>query len=85
MLGRPADPEIDPRTERKIRRAQTVKVVVALLVCAAVVGLAVDNRDRTTIGWLVGSMEAPLYVVLLLCFLAGALAGGLLTHFKRQK
>ncbi|MGQ0846727.1 MAG: lipopolysaccharide assembly protein LapA domain-containing protein [Sporichthyaceae bacterium] len=85
MLGRTAETDVDPRTERRIRRAQTVKVVLALVVVAAVVALAVDNRERTSIGWLFGSAEAPLYLVLLLCFGAGAAAGALLTSRKRQK
>jgi uncharacterized integral membrane protein len=45
----------------------------------------VDNRSSTRIGYEVGHANAPLFVVLLVAAIVGALVGWLLLHLPRRR
>jgi len=73
--------EYDGRQEhRRSSPARTARLVVGtvLLVCA--VAVIVDNRQKTSVGYVFGDVRAPLIVVLLAAAVVGALVGWLLLH-----
>ncbi len=57
-----------------------IRVVLGLVLLAAIVAFAADNRDNVRVGWLVGDGEAPLVLVLLVTAFVGAVIGWLLLH-----
>jgi uncharacterized integral membrane protein len=69
-----------PATSTSHRAGSTARVVLALVLLAAVVAFAVDNRDEVRVGWVVGDGEAPLVLVLLATAFVGAVMGWLLSH-----
>jgi len=75
MTDHPAT--VDPSLEARIRRRQTVRLmmIAALVVIAA--ALALDNLQDVTIGWVVSDTDAPLVVVLVVVFLLGLAIGWL--------
>jgi uncharacterized integral membrane protein len=61
--------------ERRIRAGQTVRVIVWLIVLAAVVVFALVNTDEVSVDWLFEDGEAPLWVVIGVSAAAGAVIG----------
>ena len=59
------------------------RVVVLAAIAVALVVVAFDNRDDVRIGYAFGSMEAPIWVVLLVAMAVGLLIGWLL-RFRRR-
>ena len=57
-----------------------LRLVLALVLVAAIVAFAADNRDNVRVGWVVGDGDAPLVVVLLITAVMGAIIGWLLVH-----
>ena len=58
---------------------------VGLLLTLLVVAVVVQNTERTTIRVLGASVEAPLWVVLLVVFVVGAAAGSVRTRRHRER
>lgn len=71
------------RAERRIRAGQTVRVVVWIVVLAAVVVFAAVNRDKVNVDWVVDETNAPLSLVIGASALAGALFGYLAKPSRR--
>jgi uncharacterized integral membrane protein len=63
----------------------TARLVIGVLLLAVVVAIVADNRRDTRIGYVVGDVEAPLIIVLLIAALAGAAIGWLLLHRPRHR
>jgi uncharacterized integral membrane protein len=61
--------------ERRIRARQTIRVLVWLVVLAAVVVFAVVNTDEVSVDWIVDDSSAPLWVVIAVSAVAGAIVG----------
>jgi uncharacterized integral membrane protein len=61
-----------------------LRLVLGLVLLAAIVAFAADNRDNVRVGWVVGDGDAPLVVVLLVTALMGAIIGWLLLHRPRR-
>jgi uncharacterized integral membrane protein len=57
--------------------------LIAVLI-AAVVLIAVDNRDDVRLGYVTGSAEAPLWLVVVAAGIAGVLVGWLVKHRPRH-
>ena len=75
--------EHDARLAAKVRRRQTLRVglvVVLGVVCAAV---ALDNTDSVAVGWVFGDAEVPLIAALVTSFVLGVLLG-VLGHRRRR-
>ncbi len=74
------------RHDRDLRRrsaGETLRLVLGLVLLAAVVAFVVDNRSDVRVGWVLGDSEAPLAFVLLITAVAGAGVGWLLMHRPR--
>jgi uncharacterized integral membrane protein len=56
------------------------RIVVGILLLAVVVAIGVDNRHDVRVGYVVGDVEAPLIIVLLVTAVLGAAIGWLLLH-----
>lgn len=61
--------------ERSIRARQTIRIVVWLVVVAAVVVVAALNTHDVDLDWVVGESTLPLWVVIAASALAGAVIG----------
>jgi uncharacterized integral membrane protein len=72
-----SDQQPAPQTTDKGR---TARLVVALVIVAAVVAVAVDNRNEVEVGYVVGDVSAPLWVVLVAAGIAGIVVGWLVKH-----
>ena len=75
--------DVTPRQEQRIRRSQTARLAAAGVLIALFLAFAVDNRQQTDVGWLVGDRQAPLWIVLIGAGVVGALVGRLL-QWRRQ-
>lgn len=62
-------------TERRVRAGQTIRVIVWLLLAAAVLVFALVNTDKVSVDWVVDEARAPLWVVIALSAVAGAVIG----------
>ncbi len=73
-------------TEKRPRAEMAVvaRLVLGLVLLAAVVAFALDNRDDVRVGWVFGDVEASLAVVLLMTAVAGACIGWLVLHLPRR-
>jgi uncharacterized integral membrane protein len=58
--------------------AQVIRLVVVLAIVAALVAVAMDNRDDVRVGYAVGEANAPIWIVLVAAALAGIVIGWLL-------
>lgn len=59
---------------------RTVRLVLGAVLLVILIALIADNADDTRIGYVVGSESAPLFVVLLVAAILGALIGWLFLH-----
>jgi uncharacterized integral membrane protein len=62
-----------------------VRVTIVALIIAAVILIAADNRDDVRIGYVTGSADAPLWLVLVIAGVAGVIVGWLLRHRPRHR
>lgn len=79
------DVTIDPRAEARIRRRQTVRLVMIGILVIVAAALALDNLRDVTIGWVIGDADAPLVIVLAVAFLLGLAIGWLTGRQDRQE
>lgn len=61
--------------ERSIRARQTIRIIVWVVVVAAVAVVAAVNTQEVDVDWLVGESTLPLWGVIALATLAGAVIG----------
>jgi uncharacterized integral membrane protein len=61
--------------ERRVRVGQTVRVVIWLVVLAAVVIFAAVNTDEVSVDWVFDQTDAPLWLVIAASAVAGAVIG----------
>lgn len=61
--------------ERRVRAGQTFRVVLWLVVLAAVVVFALVNTDKVNVDWVVKDASAPLWAVIGVSVVAGAVIG----------
>lgn len=59
------------------------RVVIVAAILIALVVVAFDNREEVRIGYAFGSVDAPIWVVLLIAIAVGLLIGWLL-RFRRR-
>jgi uncharacterized integral membrane protein len=67
--------EPSSRKETRIRAAQTVRVVIWLIVLAVIVVFAALNTDKVSVDWAFDTTDVPLWVVIAVSAIAGALIG----------
>lgn len=61
--------------ERKVRAGQTVRVIIWLVVVALLVIFALANKEKVTIDWIVNDARAPIWAVIGVSAIAGAIIG----------
>jgi uncharacterized integral membrane protein len=71
------------RAERRVRADQTIRVILWLLVAAAIVTFALANRDDVSVDWLYDTTTAPLSLVIGASAVGGALIGYLARSRRR--
>ncbi|CAN5773453.1 hypothetical protein BH24ACT6_BH24ACT6_01560 [soil metagenome] len=62
-------------TERRVRAGQTIRVIIWLLVAVAVIVFAAVNTNKVGVDWVVDEARMPLWVVIALSAVAGAVIG----------
>ena len=67
----------EPRShaETRIRAAQTIRVVIWLVVLAALVVFGVLNTDKVNVDWAFDTTDAPLWLVIAVSAVAGVVIG----------
>jgi uncharacterized integral membrane protein len=72
--------------EPTVRRsgAHGLRVVVAVIILVVLVALVVDNKDDTSVGYVFGDVETPLFVVIIAAAVIGALLGWVVSHWPRR-
>ena len=63
---------------RDVRRG--LRIVVAAVLIAAIVVVALDNKDDVRLGYVFGDAQAPVWVALAAAGVVGVLIGSLLKH-----
>jgi uncharacterized integral membrane protein len=63
--------------ERSLRVGHLLHIVVWLIVLAAVVVFALVNTDKVNVDWVAKDSEAPLWLVIGISAVAGAIIGSL--------
>lgn len=76
--------DVDDRTEKKIRAAQTTRIVVLVAIAAVLVAWAFANQDEVEVDWLIDTTSGPLVVVILVSAGLGLLLGMLLGWRRRS-
>ena len=61
--------------ERKVRARQSFRILVWLVVVAAVIVFGVVNTDKVSVDWVVNDALAPLWAVIGVSAVAGAIIG----------
>lgn len=61
--------------ERSIRTRQTIRILVWVVAVGVVVVFAAVNTQEVEVDWVVGDSTVPLWVVIALSALAGAMIG----------
>jgi uncharacterized integral membrane protein len=69
--------DVPPERERRIRQRQTVRLIVWLALLGILVLFALLNTEDARVDWLFGEEEAPLFVVIAVAAVIGALAGAI--------
>jgi uncharacterized integral membrane protein len=64
---------------------RTARIVLGIVLLGAAIAVIADNRQDTSVGYVVGDIRAPLIVVLLIAGVVGALIGWLLLHRVRNR
>jgi uncharacterized integral membrane protein len=72
------------RHDNRVRAGQTVRLVVIVLIVAALVAVAIDNRDDVRIGYVFGDASAPVWIVLVAAGIGGVIIGWLMRHRSRD-
>ena len=67
--------------DRRVRAGQTVRVIVWLVVLAVLVVFAALNTDKVSVDWFFDSRDSPLWLVIALSAVAGAVIG----YFARPR
>jgi uncharacterized integral membrane protein len=70
--------QVEFQAEAKIRRNQTVRVLIVLIIATVLTALAIDNLHEVSVDWVFGSSEAPLVVVIVIATVGGMIMGALL-------
>lgn len=73
-----SEEQVEFKAEAKIRRNQTLRVLVVLIIASVLTALAVDNLHEVSIDWVFGSSEAPLVIVIVIAAVGGMIIGALL-------
>jgi len=79
--------EVDHHAAAVHRRdiARVVRLLIIAAIVAALVVVAMDNRDDVRIGYAAGETEAPVWIALVAATVCGVLIGWLLRHRPRQR
>jgi uncharacterized integral membrane protein len=67
--------DVMANAERKVRARQSFRIVVWLIVLAAVVVFGFVNTKKVSVDWVVNDALAPLWAVIGVSALAGAIIG----------
>ena len=76
--------DVDNKTEKKIRAAQTTRTLVLVAVAAVLVAWAFANQDEVEVDWLFDTTSGPLVVVILVSAGFGLVIGMLLGWRRRS-
>lgn len=71
-------------TSTSENRRSTARLVVVALIVIALVAVAIDNREEAEVGYVFGSVSAPVWVVLVAAGIAGVIIGWLIKHRSRR-
>lgn len=62
-----------------------LRLLFIAAIVAAIVVVALDNRDDVRVGYAFGEAQAPIWIVILLATVAGMVIGWLIRHRPRRR
>ncbi len=65
--------------------AMIIRWVLIAAIVAALVLVAMDNRDDVRVGYAVGDASAPIWTVIVIAAVAGMIVGWLIRHRPRRR
>lgn len=71
-----------------VHRRDVAKLIRWILIAAIVVVVvlvAMDNRDDVPVGYVIGDVQAPMWIVIVLAAIAGMFIGWLIRHRPRRR
>ena len=74
----------DQRSSSTVDLGRMARLVLVAAIVAALILVAVDNREDVRVGYVVGDTEAPIWIVLALAAVAGVMIGWLIKHRPHQ-
>ena len=81
------DNDVDSSAARAVHRrdaGRIVRLVLAIVLVAALVVVALDNTDDVRLGYAVGDANAPIWMVLVIAAVTGVVIGWLLRFRARR-
>jgi len=73
-------PGLQPLTPEGRSAGSRMRLVIGAVLVVILIALLADNSDDTRIGYVFGDVEAPLFLVLVVAAVLGALIGWLVLH-----
>ncbi len=73
-----AEEPVEFQAEARIRRNQTIRVLIVLIIATLIAALAFDNLHEVSVDWVFGSSTAPLVLVIVASTVGGMIIGALL-------
>ncbi len=64
--------------------ARTIRLVIVAALIAAIVLVALDNRSKVRLGYVVGDADAPIWLAIAAAAVAGSVIGWAATHHSRR-
>ena len=80
-----ADPRPTKAGDQPWRRLLRPRVLTGAIVLALVIWFAVENSQRVTVDWFLVETRSPLFLVVLLAAVLGALADRLIRWRRKRK
>ena len=74
----------DHRSSSTVDLGRVARLTLVAAIVAALILVAVDNREDVRVGYVVGDTEAPIWIVLTLAAVAGVMIGWLIRHRPHQ-
>jgi uncharacterized integral membrane protein len=78
--------DVTPKQEQRVRRINVARLFTAAVLVALIAVLAIDNRQQTDVGWVLGDYRMPLFVVIIAAGVVGMMVGRLMQwrHHRRR-
>lgn len=71
-------------SEPRFGRGLNARMVLLAIIAAVVIAIGLDNRQSVSIGWVIGKVQIPLVLALVVALLLGV-GAGMLISWRRHR